>query len=183
MRHRVFTPDLPKLVFEIIASKDSIHFITQQSNTQTLTKIQLSNNNTDSHTIHMTCNNKLFVLQILLGCQFEGGLHCCNISCWDVSSKVVIVGCWEGSCGLLSIVYNAKGGLRCWEVVVVCCIFTCQADDDLRSKLHQKGDVCHISLMCGAKIHWHFDVTILMNGKDSVTMQRTIGKLFLFSLR
>ena len=23
--------------------------------------------------------------------------------------------CWEGSCGLLSIVYNAKGGLHCWE--------------------------------------------------------------------
>ena len=64
--------------------------------------------------IHMTCNNKLFSLNVvelsvgnqfvflqhqLLGCQLEGGC------------------CWEGkrSRRLLSIVYNTKGGLHCWE--------------------------------------------------------------------
>ena len=75
-------------------------------------KKQQPNNSMDSHMIHMTCDNKLFAPNVagmsvgrqfallqcqLLGCLLEGG-HC-----------------WEGSCGLLSVVYNAKGGLHCWE--------------------------------------------------------------------
>ena len=39
--------------------------------------------------------------------------------------------CWEGSCGLLSIVYNAKVVCIVGKEVVVCCIFICQADNDV----------------------------------------------------
>ena len=51
---------------------------------------------------------------MLLGCWLEGDLHCCNVSCGDVSWKVVVVE-KEALVSLLSIVYNAKGGLHCWE--------------------------------------------------------------------
>ena len=50
---------------------------------------------------------------MLLGCQLEGGLHYCDVSCWDVGWKVIIVGKEAVVCQ--SIVYNAKGGLHCWE--------------------------------------------------------------------
>ena len=86
-------PDLTKLVLEKIAPKDSLHFgtTTTKSNNKTITKKQQPNNNMDSPMIHMTCNNKLFVLQTLLGHQLEGSSYLCNVSCWDVSWKVVVV--------------------------------------------------------------------------------------------
>ena len=109
--------DSPRLVLEKIAS---LHFGTTKNNNPTKNnKKNQPNNNTDSRMIHMTCNNNFLFFK-----------HCCDIS-WKADRVVVTSVVGMSVCGLLSIVYNAKGGLSCSEVVVVCCVFICQAGNDV----------------------------------------------------